>query len=1446
MAKSFKRAIACLLAVLMVAFSMPFTALAALGDYEPDIELNFYPVYLGQDWGDYSSVTGGKNAGVPSYHVAGLDDVAFNYDKTAGTLTMPVSKAQAWLDEYFEGSAEGTVLEDGDWTLGVGDYFAATVVCKNISTLFAIAGAISFSDNIEPAIIYDNVSGTGRNAVHRVTFDANDYQGAQTAKNELLNGYYDDVSGVIYNCDTEMNEIDEHNNMFISVAGDSPYSDVSSYASDGELTNPKTGALGYNFANEAILGTFIFKIINDGPITFSAADTDNSVYELYNGGKYCANFDEGIETPDAMTTAATGDWAGAGKMTYFAEKDETPADTYYTVTYVDAEGETISTEEVKEGGSPAAIPDLPTSDDAHVSYAWDVDPNGAVINAATTYTVVKTTADHVWSDWTVTTEAVAPTCTEAGKTAVETRTCTVGGETETRGGEDVEALGHNYEAVVTEPTCTEAGYTTYTCSRCGDTYTADPVDALGHDWGEWKETSEAVAATCVATGTTAGEKRECSRCDAFETKGGEEIPVDPDNHTNIVDDAAVNPTCTETGLTAGSHCADCGAVIVAQEEIPALGHDFGEWTVTTEPTCTEAGEETRYCSRCDATETQPVEALGHEYTTETTAPTCTERGFTTYTCIRGDDSYVADYVDALGHDFGEWTVTTEPTCTEAGEETRYCSRCDATETRPVEALGHNYEAVVTEPTCTEQGYTTHTCSRCDDSYVDSYVDALGHDYGEWQDVEGGVPATCEEDGMTGGKIRYCSRCDAYETQGGTVIPATGHAWGEWTVTTEAVAATCTVDGATAIETRVCENDASHVETRGGEAIPATGHTPAEAVEENRVEATCEEDGSYDSVVYCSVCGAELSREKVTIPATGHAWGDWTVTTEAVAATCTVDGATAIETRVCDNDASHVETRGGEAIPATGHTPAEAVEENRVEATCEEDGSYDSVVYCSVCGAELSRENVTIPATGHAWGEWTVVEKEIPATEEADGKTAVEQRVCANDASHVETRGGEVIPALDHVHVAADAVEENRVEATCTEDGSYDVVVYCVKNDGYEFSRETITIPATGHAWGNWEVIEEAIPATKTTTGKTAVEQRVCATDASHVETRGGEEIPALGILVTADYDAEIATVTFDKKGTKVEDNVYNYAYGTKYTVKVDNVADGYVFQAWEINGKTVSTSASYTNVAYADVTVTPIFAKAAEEFEVVFYDMYGNYIATKTCTAGNVEAPEAPARPGYTFKEWSPALDTIESATKVYAKYTKSGDTYTVTAEGATITIDGVDYDGTAEAAYDTKVKLYVEGASAWQIGETVVAYGDTYEFYLGADTTVVPVMEAKEEEPTVAILDAELIAGTDYRYNIRATKYVPDGYTLEDCGIVYGKNLTDADLDVDKEGQTGTGTASGAVKVKRYGKIKSNEFSLGYGISKKDGDVTAKAFIVVTKDGKTEVIYSDMFVKGY
>ena len=88
------------------------------------------------------------------------------------------------------------------------------------------------------------------------------------------------------------------------------------------------------------------------------------------------------------------------------------------------------------------------------------------------------------------------------------------------------------------------------------------------------------------------------------------------DHTPVVD-VAVDPTCTEAGLTEGSHCAVCNTTITAQTAVPALGHVYAaDYSVDTAPTCTAAGSQSRHCTRCgasDETSKQEVAALGHDY-----------------------------------------------------------------------------------------------------------------------------------------------------------------------------------------------------------------------------------------------------------------------------------------------------------------------------------------------------------------------------------------------------------------------------------------------------------------------------------------------------------------------------------------------------------------------------------------------------------------------------------------------------------------------------------------------------------------------------------------------------------------------------------------------------------------------------------------------------------------
>ena len=194
-----------------------------------------------------------------------------------------------------------------------------------------------------------------------------------------------------------------------------------------------------------------------------------------------------------------------------------------------------------------------------------------------------------------------------------------------------------YVAKVTTPsTCTENGIMTYTCS-CGKSYT-ETIKATGHDWSDWTIID---TVTCTENGM---EYRYCKTCGKKEYK-----TIYATGHTIVVD-KAVAPTCTKTGKTEGKHCSVCGEIIVAQEEIEPLGHDFQD--VVVKPTCTEDGYTTHKCTRCKAEleHTDIVSATGHHIIDEVIEPTCCEKGYTRHYCTNCTYEYKDTEVDALGHD----------------------------------------------------------------------------------------------------------------------------------------------------------------------------------------------------------------------------------------------------------------------------------------------------------------------------------------------------------------------------------------------------------------------------------------------------------------------------------------------------------------------------------------------------------------------------------------------------------------------------------------------------------------------------------------------------------------------------------------------------------------------------------------------------------------------------
>ena len=759
------------------------------------------------------------------------------------------------------------------------------------------------------------------------------------------------------------------------------------------------------------------------------------------------------------------------------------------------------------------------------------------------------------------------------------------------------------------PTCTETGLTEGKhCSVCDTVIVAqEVVPATGHT----EVTVPGTAATCTESGLTEGKK--CSVCGTVTV----EQTVVPALDHDIVVDAAVAPTCTETGLTAGQHCSRCDGATVAQETIPALDHEFVKgdctrcdaidlsYTVTvyfknnwlwsdvciywwngtnnngwnTERATLVANDGTHdiysaevpfkaegiifsgikndgsenvdqtpnitsgfdncvmYSMLWKDNKNQVEVGAYHTYTSEViTEADCLNAGEIKYTCSICGDSYT-EAIDALGHDIVV-DAAVAATCTESGLTAgEHCTRCDYKVAQTVvPALGHDIvvdKAVA--PTCTATGLTEGShCSRCDGATVaQEVVDKLDHTMGGWSQYDETQHS------------RVCSVCKSEDTRefanhtGGTATCKTqaicndcGKAYGELAAHTEvtdaAKAPTCTETGLT--EGKHCSvcNEVLVAQ----EVVEKLAHTEGEAVQENVVNATCSAAGSYDSVVYCSVCGEELSRTAKVI----------------------------------------------EKLP---HTEGAAVQENVINATCSAAGSYDSVVYCSVCGVELSRETKAIEKLAHT--EETVPGKAASCTETGltDGKkcsvcgvTLVEQEVI-DKLAHTEvidaakaptctetglTEGKhcsvcnevlvaqEVVDKLDH-----DIVIDAAVEPTCTETGLTEgkhcsvcetvlVAQEVVAANGHDFANgfckvcgaaDPDFVPVVEIDGVKYDSLQDAIDAAQPGETVKLVDDVDLIASLVLDGTNYDVILDLNGHTITADYNAEIVEVILAKNGAKL-------------------------------------------------------------------------------------------------------------------------------------------------------------------------------------------------------------------------------------------------------------------------------------------------------------------------
>lgn len=189
----------------------------------------------------------------------------------------------------------------------------------------------------------------------------------------------------------------------------------------------------------------------------------------------------------------------------------------------------------------------------------------------------------------------------------------------------------------------------------------------------------------------------------------------------------VAPTCTKDGYT--QIVRNDGEVVDRTTVVlKATGHRYGAWVITTEASCTKDGERTRYCANCEATETDIIKG-GHTCIYTVTPATCETPEYTVYTCIHGDFTNSVKTHDALGHDCQHHDGKAA-TCTDKGFAAYdTCSRCSYSTYEVIPATGHHFGEWQTTkaPDCTHSGTQQHTCPDCKTTETKT-INALGHDY----------------------------------------------------------------------------------------------------------------------------------------------------------------------------------------------------------------------------------------------------------------------------------------------------------------------------------------------------------------------------------------------------------------------------------------------------------------------------------------------------------------------------------------------------------------------------------------------------------------------------------------------------------------------------------------------------------------------------------------------
>ncbi len=623
-------------------------------------------------------------------------------------------------------------------------------------------------------------------------------------------------------------------------------------------------------------------------------------------------------------------------------------------------------------------------------------------------------------------------------------------------------------------------------------------------------------------------------------------------HDEVVDPAA-SPTCTETGLTEGSHCSKCGAIIKVPEIVPALGHS-PETIPAKEATCTETGlTEGSKCSVCGEMLTAQEETPAKGHTPEVIPAkeaTCTETGLTegSKCSVCGEILTAQEETPAKGHT-PEAIPAKEATCTETGlTEGSKCSVCGEilTAQEEIPVTEHSYSKwfsfYISEK---DLAVFTRCCTLCGKVEYKVAGDEKIYTPEEFDEFFGGsgvhihkilttlpkVAPTCTTDGYQY-KIKCQECCEILYTE---ILPATGHTESE----TKETEPSCTEAGKRYTECTVCHTVLSSEVTAAALGHSwqnvETGHICTETkectvcgesetvythdfAEESYQAPTCTEAGNR--IYKCTKC-EETKTE--TIAANGHS-----LNTTTVKPTCTEGGSETYACTLCDYEGSnqlaplghnksvvydsnlHTEkcSNCGEIYTQEDHTLEISANTNR---TVSGNMAIYTTIFSYVCKGfdgrcnytkEITRSSVSVAIENDSGYPVAYSYEKTDPTCISEGLFILKNALTGDEISRT------VIPATGHSEII-----ETGKNATCTEDGITDKK-YCFACG--EVFEDHESIPALGHT----EVIDEAKAPTCTEDGTTEGKQcSVC----GEVLT-AHEIIPALGHTETVD-EAEAPTCT---------------------------------------------------------------------------------------------------------------------------------------------------------------------------------------------------------------------------------------------------------------------------------------------------------------------------------